>query len=74
MEDVEEELPDCKADPVYSLDIKLNFLREFTEEMTKLKINTEAMELKNILPMIILIQKHYVFKCRVEVLARSWRV
>jgi len=35
LEDVEEEDPDCKADPVYSLDIKqylLNFLREFTAQ------------------------------------------
>ena len=34
-DDAEEEDPDCKADPVYSLDIKqylLNFLREFTAQ------------------------------------------
>jgi len=35
LEDVEEEDPDCKADPVYALDIKqylLTFLREFTAQ------------------------------------------
>jgi len=35
LDDVEEEDPDCKADPVYSLDIKqylLTFLREFTAQ------------------------------------------